>query len=98
MAKPTVTLQELRRAIGRELRMPFFRRVGNSSTCDTGSTATKIIDASLMQPDKYWNNNFIYWIDTQTSSLINIFNANNHELLLERSVGETPTAGDAYEI
>lgn len=98
MTAPTITLQELRRAICRELRMPFFRRVGATSACDTGSTATKIIDASLTQPDKYWNNNFIYWIDTQTSSLINVFNANSHELLLEKSVGETPTVGDTYEI
>lgn len=95
---PTISLQELRRAICRELRMPFFRRVGQYSESDAGSTATKIIDASLTQPDKYWNSSFVYWIDTQTSSLIRSFNANNHELMLEKSVGETPTTGDDYEI
>lgn len=98
MAQPTITLQELRRSICRELRMPFFRRVGNYAESDAGSTTTKIIDAALTQKDKFWNNSFIYWIDTQTSSLINAFNANNHELLLEKSVGETPTEGDDYEI
>jgi hypothetical protein len=99
MTAPSITLQELRRAVCRELRMPFFRRVGPYSACTAGSTATKIYDTvSLMQPDKYWNSSFIYWLDTQTSSLINVFNANEHALLLERTVGETPTTGDKYEI
>lgn len=98
MAQPTISLQELRRAIGRELRMPFFRRVGASSACDTGSTATEIIDAALNQKDKYWNNSFVYWIDTQVSSPILSFTRNDHKLILERSVGETPTVGDTYEI
>jgi hypothetical protein len=99
MTAPTITLQELRRAVCRELRMPFFRRIGASSFCTAGSTATKIYDTgSLTQPDKYWNNSFVYWIDTQKSSLINAFNANEKALLLEKSVGETPTTGDEYEI
>jgi hypothetical protein len=72
--------------------------VGVEGSADTGSTATKIIDAALAQKDKYWNGNFLYWIDTQTSSYINAFTANDHSLLLEKSVGETPTAGDKYEI
>lgn len=98
MATPTVTLTELRRAICRELRMPFFRRVGSYSEADSGSTATKIIDASLNQRDKAWNGSFVYWVDTQVSSPILAFNANDHSLLLEKSVGETPAAGDDYEI
>jgi hypothetical protein len=98
MAQPTITLKELRRAIGRELRMPFFRRIGAESASDASSTETKIIDAALTQKDKYWNNSFVYWIDTQTSSPILSFTANDHTLILEKSVGETPTTGDKYEI
>ncbi len=98
MGAPTITLQNLRRAVCRELRMPFFRRVGNSSACDASSTTTKILDTALLQKDGYWDNSFIYWIDTQTTSLISHFSANDHSLLLERSVGETPTTGDLFEI
>lgn len=98
MSETTVSLQELRRAICRELRMPFFRRVGNFSDADANCTTTKIIDTSLSQKDGTWASSFVYLVATQESSLITAFNRNDNALLLERALSGAPAAGDDYEI
>lgn len=98
MPAPTVSFITLRRAICRELRMPFFRRIGNESSVAAGATAIRVTDPDLTQKDKYWNNSFFYHVDSEESSLILSYNANTHELLLERPLPTIPVAADTYEI
>jgi hypothetical protein len=98
MSETTVTLQGLRRSICRELRMPFFRKMGNFAEVDTGSTTTKIIDAKLLQRNEYWKNHWFYLVSTQETSLIESFNRPETALLLERALAGAPASGTDYEI
>ena len=55
MSEPTITLQNLRRAIARELEMPFFKRYKNGFLdADSGET-DELVDTDLTQKDKFWN-------------------------------------------
>ncbi len=100
MAETTYTRKTLRRAISRELRMPFFRRYPDGeSTVDTGSTASLIKDTSLVQKDKFWNGKWFYALDTEEVALIRHFEAANRQFILEppltAALSET---GPTYEI
>jgi hypothetical protein len=97
MAEPTTTLAKLRRAIARELEMPFFKRYKNGFLeADSGDT-DELIDADLTQKDKFWNGAWVYRIASQEVSLITNFTALDNKLVLEVPV-TTFAASDDYEI
>lgn len=97
MAESTNTLQTLRRAICKELGMPFFKKYGTQLTVDASSTTTKPIDSDLTQADDYWTGDFFYRISSQESRQITDFAATSNTLTLEYALS-TISASDAYEI
>jgi hypothetical protein len=100
MSEPTNTRKTLRRAIASELQMPFFRRfTAGESTTDTGSTSSKIVDASLTQRDGFWNGSWNYMPGTAEQSIIRSFDAGTKAYQLETPLAAAPAdTGDAYEI
>ena len=97
MAEPTTTLAELRRAIARELEMPFFKRYRNGFlTADSGDT-DELVDSQLTQKDKFWNGAWVYRVATQEASLITNFVASDNKLVLEVPITAFD-AEDEYEI
>lgn len=109
MALPTSTRAELRRAIGAELGMEFFRRYPSYLNCDSGSTTTKVVDSDLTQNDDFWSNMWFYVsADTSTSTgaglnvgqvrAIDTFSNKDNALLLDRALPATPTTTNRYEI
>lgn len=99
MAENTKTLQQLRRAICRELKMPFFRRFPNGyAELDSGSTTLKIVDSALTQRDGFWNGSWFYAPDTGDVSLIRSFSSNDNTAYLEVPMAASPSEGDDYEL
>lgn len=99
MAETTLTRQTLRRAIGKELSMPFFRRFqAGEGTIDGSSTASKIIDAMLTQSSGFWNGSWFYGLTAGDLSLIRAFEPGGHSFQLEVPMAAAPSAGDKYEI
>jgi hypothetical protein len=97
MAELTTTLAELRRAIARELEMPFFKRYKNGYLdADSGDT-DELVDSQLTQKDKFWNGSWLYRVASQEASLITNFLASDDKLVLEVPI-TTIAAGDDYEI
>jgi len=98
MAEPTKTLQQLRRAIARELEMPFFRRYTNGFLdADSGGGTQTLIDSALTQKDGFWNGAWFYRVASQEVSLILNFIAPDDTAILEVPV-TTIASGDDYEI
>lgn len=98
MAEPTTTLEALRRAICRELEMPFFRLYGNGFlTADSGGSTTALVDASLTQKDKYWVGSWLYRRATQEVSKIINFITSDNKATLEVPI-TAMGSGDEYEI
>ena len=100
MSEPTNTRKILRRAIATELDMPFFRRFpAGESTTDTGSTASKIIDASLTQRDGFWSGHWFYAVVAAEQSLARTFQANDNSVALETPLTAAPAdTGDTFEM
>ena len=97
MTEPTITLATLRRAIGRELNMPFYKRYKDGYLdADSGDTDT-LVDSVLTQKDKFWNGAWLYRVASQEASLITNFDARTNELSLETAI-TTIASGDDYEI
>jgi hypothetical protein len=97
MAEPTYTLAELRRAIARELEMPFFKRYKNGYLdADSGST-DELVDSQLTQKDKTWNGAWVYRVASQEVSLITHFSTSDNKLVLEVPITAFAD-GDDYEI
>lgn len=97
MGEPTTTLQVLRRAIAKELNMPFFKRYKNGYLdADSGSTST-LVDSDLTQKDKFWLGAWAYRVASQEASLITNFTATDNTLSLEVPI-TTFASGDDYEI
>lgn len=97
MSEPTITLQNLRRAIARELEMPFFKRYKNGFLdADSGET-DELIDTALSQKDKFWNGAWVYRVASQEASLITNFTALDDKIVLEVPITDF-AAGDDYEI
>lgn len=98
MSEPTTTLTALRRAIARELMMPFFQRYKNGFLdADTGSDTDELIDSELTQKDKFWNGAWVYRVASQEASLITNFTALDNKLVLEVPITAFAN-GDDYEI
>lgn len=97
MAEETTTRTALRRKICKELRMPFFRRVGAFSTVAASSTTSSIIDTKLTQPDATWNGGWFFNITTGEVSVIRGFTANDDTFRLEQPCAASPV-GNTYEI
>lgn len=97
MSEPTTTLQLLRRAIGKELEMPFFKRFKDGYLdADSGST-TSLVDAALTQKDKFWSGAWVYRVASQEASQITNFKVTENELSFEVPITAFD-AGDDYEI
>src|SRR5690242_21332601 len=97
MSEPTNTLAELRRAIAKELNMPFFKRYKNGFLdADSGDT-DQLVDADLTQKDKFWNGAWVYRVASQEASLITNFTTNDNTASLEFPITAF-AAGDDYEI
>lgn len=97
MAEETTSRAVLRRKICKELRMPFFRRVGSSSTVAASSTTSSIIDSKLTQPEGTWAGSWFYNVSTDEVSLIRSFSANDDTFRLESPCALSPI-GNTYEI
>lgn len=97
MSENTNTLQQLRRIICLELRMPFFVKYGTAQTVTAGSTTTAPVDTKLTQADDYWNGDFFYHISTQASRQVTDFAATTDTLTLEYALSSI-TTGDSYEL
>jgi hypothetical protein len=97
MAEPTVSLQTLRRAIAKELEMPFFKRYKNGFLDTDSGTTTTLVDAALTQKDKFWNGAWVYRVASQEASQITNFDATDDKLSLEVPI-TTFASGDDYEI
>ncbi len=97
MAEETSTRTVLRRKICKELRMPFFRRVGSSSTANSSSTTSRISDNKLTQPEGTWAGSWFYSVTHDEQSYIRSFTANDDMLHLERVLANDPIS-DTYEI
>jgi hypothetical protein len=90
-------LQQLRRAIAKELNMPFFKRYKDGYLdADSGDT-DELIDAALTQKDKFWNGAWVFRVASQEASLITNFTASDNKLVFEVPITAF-TAGDDYEI
>lgn len=99
MSESTTTLQNLRRTIAKELKMPFARRFPSGySEVDASSTTSKIIDSALTQKDNFWNGSWLYFPSTGEVSLVRSFQANDNAVHLEVPLASTPSAGDDYEL
>lgn len=99
MSESTTTLTALRRAICLELKMPFFRRYRlGYSEMDSGSSTSKVVDASLTQKDGFWNGSWFYKPDTEEVSLVRSFQASDNSFILEVPMASSPSAGDDYEL
>ena len=97
MSEPIMTLAGLRRAIAKELEMPFFKRYKNGFLdADSGDT-DELIDSQLSQKDKFWNGAWVYRVASQEASLITNFTAQDNKLVLEVPITAF-AAGDDYEI
>ena len=97
MAEPTTTLSQLRRAIAKELEMPFFKRYKNGFLdADSGDT-DELVDADLTQKDKFWNGAWLYRVASQETSLVTNFTTLDNKLVLEVPISAF-AAGDDYEI
>ena len=95
--EPVVTLQQLRRAIARELEMPFFQRYKAGFLVVDSGTTNSLIDADLTQKNKFWNGAWVYRIASQEASQITDFNVTDNKLVLEVPI-TTFAAADEYEI
>ena len=97
MAEETSTRTTLRRKICKELRMPFFRRVGTSSTAGSSSTTARIVDTKLTQPEGTWAGSWFFNVSTGETSYIRSFTANDDTFHLEKPTALSPI-GNTYEI
>jgi hypothetical protein len=97
MAEPTTTLAQLRRAIARELNMPFFKRYKNGYLDADSGTTSQLVDSALTQKDKFWSGAWVYRVASQEVSLITNFDAGTDTLSLEVPVTDFEV-GDDYEI
>lgn len=96
MSKPMTSLQTLRRAISKELRMPFFTRFKNGYLDADSGTTVSLVDAALTQKDKFWTG-WVYRVATQEASPITNYTLTEHQLSLEVPVTAFAN-GDDYEI
>lgn len=97
MSEPTITLTALRRAIAKELEMPFFKRYKNGFLDADSGTTVELVDADLTQKDKFWNGAWVYRVASQEASLITNFTTLDNKLVLEVPVTAF-VSGDDYEI
>lgn len=91
MAKPTHTLQTLRRSVEQEMGMDFARRFPNGATVTAASDsdADTIVDSKLTQEQDFWKNTWAY---IYTDSSDNTANIGQSRLV----VGNDPTANSLY--
>lgn len=95
----TVTRPTIRRAICRELHMPFMRRMKNGySTATASSTPTlTFTDSSLAQEDDYWNGQWWYNVTNDEVRKVIDFRADTDTIRLEYAATAIDT-NDVYEI
>lgn len=96
----TTTRAELRRLICQELHMPFTRRFNGASTVTTGSVSPHqtFCDSKLIQPDKFWNENWFFRTSTGEVRKILEFYQGLHKIKLEYPLDTALDALETYEI
>lgn len=99
MAEPTLTRQELRRSLARELRMDFARRYG-ASTLTFVTNTSNVTDTKLTQATDFWKNQFLFIYSGNAAGNVRRITASTSggALTLEYSLGAVPSIGDGYEI
>lgn len=101
MSEPTSTLQELRREICKELKMPFYQRFPDGSVMTGTPTTLKFNDANLIQQDGFWKRSWIYIVDGDAagdSRMVTDFQASDESVYPEYAFSATPAVGAAYEL
>jgi hypothetical protein len=91
MAEPTTTRQTIRRDVGRQLGMPFFRRFPSGiviqDTSESGlanaSDSTAIRDGRLTQKPDYWIQTWVYNATTGETRMTTDFLSESNSLIPE---------------
>lgn len=101
MSEPTTTLQQLRRDLCDQLKMPFYERFPSGSTLTGTPTASVLYDSSLKQKNNAWKGDWVYMVDgdaAQEHRLITLFQSETEAIYPEYDFSTAPGAGDTYEI
>jgi len=100
MAEPVVDRKTLRRAIAKDLKMPFFRRFPDGIIADASSDLSTAFfqDIRLKQRRDFWNNMWLYNVDSGESRRIIDFLQPSNRLMPEFNFTTTPTTAHTYEI
>ena len=102
MAEPNTTPAAIRQAIGRLARMPFYMRYGTGSiiTGSTEQTVTAIAAADLTQPDNFWNQSFVWAVESSAERLVTDFDVGSTSgvLNLEYALSAVVSSSDSIEI
>ena len=92
------TRAELRRAIGKRLSQPFFRKFGGGSlTASANGTTTTLVDTGhLREGENYWRGSYIYLPSTGEVREISAFS--NGTVVWQGPIASATTSGMSYEI
>ncbi|NOR90103.1 MAG: hypothetical protein GQ524_07590 [Anaerolineales bacterium] len=100
MAEPTVTRADLRRAIGRQMGMRFYRYQASGTI--SAQSGDRIEDSDfLMQRDSFWNRSWFYAVDgaaAGNSRMVIASRQADRSLQLEFPPSAGMSAADVYEI
>ena len=103
MGLTTYTRKDIRRMLGRRLRLPFYLRFGSYKKFDAGCTTTLLLDSDLTQEDGFWEGSFIFISDSEEDCnqewrMINNFLSSGDQIELDYPLSAAPAAEDEYEI
>jgi len=106
MAEPRVNRQTLRRQIARDLGMPFFKRFPNgiavqdtaTSGINSATDSTAVRDSRLTQGRDYWNNGWMYDVNSGEVRLIVDFREHEKALIPEYDFTTAPDTATTIEI
>ena len=106
MAEIITTQADIRRSIGRMVRLEFFLRYGSEIPKNLGdivgntNTLTIVGDSDLVQDTDFWRYDWVYLVDSvgaQSERTI-INSSSNGELVLEYGLSSAHTTAATYEI
>lgn len=96
----SITLQNLRRSIGRRIHQPYARKFGvmYGTGSASGSTTTLIDTTRLKEVDNYWKGTFIYFPATQVVREIESFAQSSSTLTWLAPIAAGTTSSTIYEL